>query len=230
MNQQVNVEFNMEECCSRAEELFLKSSGISGEGEKYENLHRSAFALRDEILESIELRGAYRFYENCRLSADGLSVRTGDGMEDVSLKCTAFQQLNPDAIEGVYVYGLTTGDFSLEDRSITDQLFCDFWGTAFVDAARENLLAEIGKKHPVSDSFGPGFYGMDPMEISKLSQLVDFTAIDMKINESSMLLPQKSCCGILFKVNDKYEKLNSACELCLGNIKTCSLCSMHEKG
>lgn len=220
----------MEKCCSRAESLFLESSGISGEGEKYENLRRSAFALRDEILESIELRGAYSFYEDCRLVNDKLMVFVGNGAEDVSLRCTAFQQINPDSIEGVYAYGLTAEHLVLEDRSITDQLFGDFWGTAFVDAAREDLMAEIGKKHPVSDSFGPGFYGMNSMEVNKLPRLVDFTSIGMKTNESGMMIPLKSCSGILFKVNDKYEKLNSACELCLGNIKTCSLCSMREKG
>ena len=230
MNQQVNIEFNMEECCSRAETLFLERAGISGEGEKYENLRRSAWALLEEILDRIELRGSFSFYGDCRLSADDLIVSMGDGAEDVSLKCTAFQQFMPDSIEGIYAYGLTAGDLPLGDRSITEQLLGDFWGTAFVDAARENLMTEIGKEHPISEGFGPGFFGMDPMEISKLKLLVDFSKIGVKINESGMLLPQKSCSGILFKVNEKYDSLNEACEMCSGNRDSCCLCIFSKKG
>ena len=78
----------------------------------------------------------------------------------------------------------------------------------------------------MSDSFGPGFYGMDVAEMQKMPRMVDFAALDMSVKESSIILPLKSCAGILFAVNEKYVPINNACQFCLGSKKTCTLCSI----
>lgn len=228
----IPVQFNMEKCSRRAEELFLKEAGISGEGEKYERMRRAAFAIREEIETAVQLKARCSFYENFRLEGQALTARSD---ASVTLECTAFQQIDPDSVEGVYVYAVTAGDFHLQGRPIMDQLYADIWGAAFTDAAREVIvdliqgecqqgadcdISDIG----ISDSFGPGFYGMDPVEMHKMPLLVDFRELGMKVNESGIIMPLKSCAGILFKVNDLYKRMNSACETCSGNRKNCNLC------
>ena len=229
-------------------EIFMAESGVAGEGDKYDRMRRDALRVREIIEPAINIKGACCFYDELELAASG--VHDGQLLKVCGheIRCTAFEQIDPSSVEGVYFYAVTAGDFSLPmhpdgrpDQShpdgrpdqppIMDQLYADIWGTAFTDAAREMLMDELRKADRgclaadrLSDSFGPGFYGMDTGEMQKMPELVDFESIGMKVTESSMLLPLKSCAGILFKVNEKYTPLDGACELCLGNKRTCSLC------
>lgn len=230
---QTEVQFNMAECCDRAETLFMEESGVAKEGEKYERMRQAAFAIREEIEDRVCVRGEYAFYDRLELDGKKLTVLSPDGTVAAELECTAFEQLDVYSLEGVYAYAVTAGDYYLEDRPIMDQLYADIWGTAFTDAIRAMLVDVIREECrstkaglELSDSFGPGFYGMDSYEMHKMPLLVDFDCMGMEVKESGVILPQKSCAGILFRVNDKYEHLNSACELCYGSKKTCSLCSV----
>ena len=223
----------MTECCDRAEALFIEESGVAKDGEKYERMRESAFAIREELEDRVQVKGEYCYYDSFRLDGKTLTVFREDGSEITSVDCLAFEQLDPASLEGVYVYAVSAGDYYLEDRPIMDQLYADIWGTAFTDAIRAMLVDAVRKncreedvKFNTSDSFGPGFYGMDSFEMHKMPLLVDFDGMGMEVKESGVILPLKSCAGIVFRVNDKYEHLNSACELCYGSKKTCSLCSV----
>ena len=217
---------NKERCFARAEQLFLKVSGVGQEGEKFERMRRQAYAIRQEIEPRVDVQAAYCCYGEFSLDGEVLTVGGRN------LTCKAFAQLSPDSLEEVCVYAVTAGDYSLEERPIMDRLYADIWGTAFTDAMREMLMDQLRECFSkqggfgISDSFGPGFYGMDTAEMQKLPSLVDFQNLGMEVRESGIILPLKSCAGLVFKVNGRYEALNSACEHCLGSVRTCSLCSM----
>lgn len=242
MNEQFFVEFNIEKCFDLAEEIFLKSSGINKEGDKFERMRQSAFALRDELGDGIDIKGLHSHYDSFSLGGEWLTVFRREDVIDsnplAAIKCTAFAQIDPASVEGVYAYAVSAGDYHLEARPIMDQLFADMWGTAFTEAARqmviEDLLTETTGdgatgKMSLSDNFGPGFYGMDSGEMLKLPALVDFDALGLEVLESSVISPMKSCAGILFKVNDRYKQLNLACEHCYGNRRSCNLCAVLSK-
>lgn len=233
MNKQTRVEFNMVECCDRAQELFIEESGVAKEGEKYERMREAAFAIREELEDRVQVKGEYGFYERFELDGQKLTLFDSEGSAITSVDCTAFEQLEPASLEGVYAYAVSAGDYYLEDRPIMDQLYADIWGTAFTDAIRAMLVEVIRNDcrkedagFNTSDSFGPGFYGMDSFEMHKMPLIVDFEELGMEVKESGVILPLKSCAGILFRVNGSYEHLNSACELCYGSKKTCTLCSV----
>ncbi len=192
------LQFDRDECCERATELFIKESGVGKEGEKFERMHKEAFEIRKLIEPGIDVKGLYSFYEDFSLEGQVLKVIGVNG-EEIAMKCTAFEQIDPDTVEGVYFYAVTAGNFYLENMPIMKQLYADIWGTAFTDAIREMLIEHLKSKHPVSDSFGPGFYGMDVNEMQMMPELVDFTSLGMDVKESSIILPLKSCAGILFK-------------------------------
>ena len=214
------IHFDRQECCDRAYELFMEESGCNKEGSKYERMRAEAFEIREMIEPRIDVQATYEYYEDFELEGQVLKVA---GQE---LTCTAFEQVDPSSVEGVYVYAVTAGDYYLEDYPIMKQLYADIWGTAFTDAMRGILFDQLNAEHRMSDSFGPGFYGMDSYEMHKMPSLVDFDALGLEVKESGVILPLKSCAGILFKVNDKYRRLNSACQLCYGSKKTCTLCSI----
>lgn len=214
------LELDREECFDMAMELFMEESGCCKEGEKYDRMRKEAFEIRELIEPRIDIKAIYTFYDEIELDGQKLTVN------DHEFTCTAFEQINPESVDGVYFYAITAGDYYLEDRPIMQQLYADIWGTAFTDAIRGMLLKSLKEKSEMSDSFGPGFYGMDVAEMKKMPEMVDFHKLGMVVKESCVILPLKSCAGILFEVNEKYKTLNSACELCYGSKKTCSLCSI----
>ena len=218
MNRSIPVIFDKDKCDAPAEELFLESSGCGREGEKYERMRREAFSVREAIGPGTGPRGVYSVYPG--FSLKGRTLETGG----VLLSCSAFEQIPEDAVEGVIVYAVTAGDYDMPEGTVMEQLYADIWGTAYTDAARNLLTDELRAEYMLSDSFGPGFYGMDLEEMKKLPGLVDFAAAGISVNESGTLYPEKSCAGILFAVNKKYRPVDGACMFCAGNESSCALC------
>lgn len=224
MRENIILKFNIEECSERAEKLFLAQSGIGGEGEKFERMREDAFCVWEEIENRVDIKATYSFFDSFGLDGRLLSVK-GD-REKTKFTCPAFEQINPDSVEGVYFYALTVGDFHMGNRSIMEQLYADIWGTAFTDSAREKLMEEFRKDGEISDSFGPGFYGMETSEMLKMPSCIDFALVGLEVKDSGVILPLKSCAGMVFRVNETYRTMGNACRDCLGNVRTCSLCSM----
>lgn len=213
--------FGQEACGQLTEQIFFQMSGIKGEGKKAERMRRAAMEAREKIEERIDVRAAYAFYNDVELSGRELVV---DGQ---TLVCSAFEQIDKSWVRGVCVYALSAGNFSFPEDPIMEQLFADIWGSAFADAVRMMLKEEIEKTVRLSDGFGPGFYGMDVKEMTKLACLVDLDHLEMQVRDNGILLPLKSCAGLYLCVSDGYQALHDACRSCLGNHSSCQLCSIY---
>ena len=173
--------------------------------------------------ENINIKASYAYYDDIEL--EGKKLKIG-GLE---LDCVAFEQIDPKSVEGAYIYAVSAGDFYLEKKPVLEQLYADIWGTAFTDAIRELMISSLCGNGKLSDSFGPGFYGMSMDEMQKMPKLVDFEALGIEVRKSNVIIPLKSCSGIFFKVNEKYKPLDSECQLCFGASKTCRLCGINKK-
>lgn len=209
------------ECSQLAYEIFMKASGIDKEGQKFRRMKDTAFRMRDAVNDRVEIRGAYVFCDDVKL--EGNTAVIGGQM----FKCPAFEQIDPKIVKGAYIYVLSAGDFSLPEENIIDQLFADIWGTAFTDAARLILKKRLEDKAELSDSFGPGFYGMDVSDMFKVSQLIDFKTLDIELKDSRVMVPLKSCAGMYFAVSDEYKKMKSGCLECRGTYSSCKLCGIN---
>lgn len=208
-------------CSELASEIFMKTSGLDREGAKFERMRAEAFRMREIIEERIHIRCAWEYFDDVRLT--GQKAEFGGR----SFKCSAFDQIEDSMIKGVYVYALSVGDFGFPEELILDQLYADIWGSAFTDAARLLLKTEFQKKSILSDSFGPGFYGMDVSEMGKLASIFDLERLNIEIKDSKIMVPLKSCAGLYFDVTEDYRKLDQACENCLGTHTSCKLCQVY---
>ena len=119
---------------------------------------------------------------------------------------------------------ITGGEYYLDNEPIMNQLYADIWGTSFAEATRLYLEKTMTKNRLISDSFGPGFYGMSVDQMNELVKLIDNKAIGIEVRGNGIMLPLKSCGGIVFNVNENYSKLNTQCLECYGNILSCALC------
>lgn len=217
------VTFQSVRYASLADALFLRFSGIDREGKKYERMRTAAFQVKEQLAGQIDLRAGYTFYEAPTLCGGSVLL---DG---VTLRCSALEQISPSTVHGAYVYAITAGDFSLPDRPVTEQLYADLWGSAMVEAARKLLLEQLRSRSPISDSFGPGYYGMRTTELRQFDRLIDFKQLGISVYKGQILLPQKSCAGLLFAVDEGYRKLRGACAACLGNHTSCQLCEVNRR-
>lgn len=205
-------------CAQRAEEIFIREAGIDREGEKYCSMREEARLVLGEILPEMKPAAAYTYYSDFELKGRELEV---DGE---ILTCEAFGKIGSDSIRGLWVFAATSGFTSEEGGSVLRQVYKDIWGTAFTDAVRELLLEKMSGDYPVSRSFGPGFYGMDVSEIRVIAGLTDFDAAGVSLADRSLLMPEKSCAGIVFSVNESYRHPGSACSYCKGSSRGCNMC------
>lgn len=208
--------------CSRiANDIFIKDSGIDRPGRKFEKMREAAYQIRSLIGSDVKLRFACRYYDEINLTGKTLVIG------GQSFVCNAFEQIESGAVEGVYAYAVCAGEFDMPDKKIMDQLYADIWGTAFADAVRFVVRQRLEEEAALSESFGPGFYGMDVSEISNLDKLLDFSRIGIELRNDTIMVPLKSCAGMFFKVNENYIPLNTACETCRGSHKSCRLCHVN---
>lgn len=220
MEKNKKFEINAEECSDLAYEIFMATSGLSKEGKKFERMKRDAFCIRKAINDNVKIQCIYNYYDNIEIN-NNIAV-----IGSQIFRCTAFELINPETIKGAYVYAISAGNFIMPEEKIMNQLYADIWGTAFADSARMLLKQKFEIQSIISDSFGPGFYGMDVSEMLKIAELIDLGEIGVELRNSCILVPVKSCAGIYFDVDENYTKLKSECADCRGTHSNCKLCQI----
>lgn len=156
----------------------------------------------------------------------------GDGeliIEDEHFVCPVLNKSMADDIIGVITFALTAGDVLFEDERVLDQAYFDIGGTAIVDAARDLLRVWILQQYNdrecyISQSFGPGFYGMPASDVVRIFRFMDCDKIGIKLLPSGFMLPAKSCVGF-YILSSKEENIPVMdCAHCLGHGKMCNYC------
>ena len=162
--------------------------------------------VRDDGIEGININALVSFYGPEHFS--GGAVRIGDAV----ISCNYFDQIPREAVEGVYFYMLTAGEclFSSEEN-IMDFLYADIWGTNYVDAGiqvltEQHIKRDMEERFPgrqvcLSEEFGPGYFGMPVIETKKFFSILDAAAIDVRVKDSGLMIPQKTCAGLYLVYN-----------------------------
>lgn len=219
----IDITINQDEWYSSAEAFFTKMAGLEKEGPKYERMRSGATEMIRETQPRITIKAVCRYFTDIKL--DGSKAVIGDDTFD----CIAFQQIDPDTVKGAFVYAVSAGDFAFPDEDILNQVYADLWGTALTDALRLECKKELEKKVRLSDSFGPGFYGMNVGQMEKIARILDFDKMGLVIRENAVIVPLKSCAGIYFEVKDTYQYLRSACVECQGAYLSCVMCQQKKE-
>lgn len=213
---------NRNECDEIAEKLFLEYSGIGRGGKRRELMKKKAFHLRDGLLDNIHATGMYAYYPEQEIELDERNLM----IEGRQFCCSAFEQIDSSCVKGAYVYVVSVKGFDMNGETAINQLYGDLWGTAYVEAVRCVLRNRLQQKNLLSVSFGPGFYGMPMEEMAEIDTLLFFKDIGLTLSASNMIIPLKSCAGIVFAVDEKYVPPEAACKSCNGNHRSCELCSV----
>lgn len=230
------ITFSEEEARSLAERYYIKFCGLDFEKEKHRRMYREAMDVRSNGIQGIKIQA--------RISSFGSEAFKGHKVTacGFELECRAFEQIPDKNVKGGYLYMITAGECSCgQDEAMTRQLFADLWGTAYIDAGRdllgamihemaeEELRAGPGGGGYLSGSFGPGFYGMELVESINIERILNGSDIGVKVLESGIMLPMKTCSGLYLVVDDPDQLPAFECEACIGNPGGCEFCSIRHK-
>ena len=216
-----------------AEERFIKTCGFNLETTKHQRMMKMGAKVRKDGLKGIDINALVAFY-GPEVFEDSI-IR----IDDIKLQCNYFSQIPKEAVEGVYFYMLTAGEclFSSEEN-IMDFLYADIWGTNYVDAGIHVLTEDYIKKDMrerfaekdvyLSEEFGPGYFGMPVIETKKFFSVMDGGLINVRVKESGLMIPQKTCAGLYLVYNRDDIKAELSCMQCYGNAAGCQFCAVRK--
>ena len=217
-----------------AEKRFIQTCGFNLETEKHQRMMKMGRKVREDGIDGINIQALLSFYTP-EVFNDGTIRING---QDIT--CNYFAQIPPESIEGIYFYMLTAGEcyFSSEEN-IMDFLYADIWGTNYVDAGIEVLTRDYiredmkkrfaGREAYMSEEFGPGYFGMPVIETKKFFEILDGSMIQVRVKESGLMIPQKTCAGLYFVLNRTDIKAEPECMRCHGNKAGCQFCAVRAK-
>lgn len=218
-----------------AKKRFVQTCGFDLETKKHQRMMDMGLKVRDDGVEGIKINALVSFYGPEVCKQNGI-IKVGDA----EITCNFFEQIPAECVEGVYFYMLTAGEcyFSSEEN-IMDFLYADIWGTNYVDAGIELLTEEWikadmaerfkGKELYLSEEFGPGYFGMPVIETKKFFQFLDGSQIGVRVKESGLMIPQKTCAGLYIVLNTPKIKAEPECMKCHGNAAGCNFCAVRAK-
>ncbi|MEG0292353.1 MAG: hypothetical protein RR495_03895 [Anaerovoracaceae bacterium] len=214
-------DFEFKELCNDIFESLLRiNNTLNMDPKQLELMVSDINKIRDTISSKIQLNVTYSIYNDIKINGRTLTIN------DEKISCNGFSKISPNDIKGVIIYGLSINEAKYENLTILDQVYSDLYGTACVDAGRKLIHNMLEQKYLLSESFGPGFYGMPVKEIDKFSNLINLNEANMFTSEYG-LLPSKSVIGMYFVVNNDYKKINDSCSECIGSKEGCKLCQLN---
>lgn len=121
-----------------------------------------------------------------------------------------------------------------EELPLLEQYYIENWKIAILDAGRDwirdylyqkNNTNPIWPSYYVTESFGPGFYGMGMEELPAFFKVLDGKAVGVNLNKNGNMEPLKSCIGIyLVTKKDISLFMGRDCVNCMGNKLGCIAC------
>lgn len=222
------VVIKREDVDSLAEKYFSNMCGFNRNSEKFKRMLRDGLATRKKIKDKINIRAIVSSFEGDAI--DGKTIN----LDGIKFECNVFQRMNAKNVLKIYIYILTAGIIELKETSTMEMFFADTWGTSYVETGRDvlkNIIEEdflkdyTGNKDIfISDSFGPGYYGMDVNQIRDFFKLLNGESIGVKVGDGGMMIPLKSCAGFFIVLDDEKQIPGEDCKSCLSNFKGCEFC------
>lgn len=226
-----------EESLAETVDIYFDSMcGFTKEKPKAVAMKSQASELKKSILQQIQVRGIYSIYTNENLK-DGKLIING-----IDFSFQRLSIIEKSSVIKIIPYILTAGNYELDDsHSMLDKFYADTYGTAYVDAGRDELKIELLEKAQkeisgherrdifISDSIGPGFYGIDTSKVGDFFKILHGDKIGVKTNDYNVILPVKSCVGIFIIVDNPKLLPDYDCMSCTTKDINCTFCRRKDR-
>lgn len=224
MNNEINIEVTCAELYDNAYRYVMACSG-------YDSMDEEAAQIQKSTADDI-----YNRYFRDKCISVSLKKIEKECMHDgyftlgkEKLKCQVLGRFSHSIIKCGYIYTCHAPEAE-ETDSILEQYYIEVWQNSLLDSMRDFLHDYIERKESVrrksyvTDSFGPGFYGMEISAVNTLAKIMKGNKAGVKLNDSGNLSPAKSLIGIYLVMNEDIEWQIRDCISCVGNGQGCKFC------
>lgn len=216
-----------------AEKRFAEICRFDLAKEAHRKMMDTGCRVRDGGRSGIEIKASLACFGEEAFADFDAGILRADGVE---VSCPYFQRISRESVKGAYIFLLTAGECAVSDpENIMEMFYADVWGTAYADAGMELLRKYIredmkqrwsdGEQY-LSNCFGPGYFGMPVSETKNFYRLLDGELLDVRLQDSGLLIPQKSCTGLYLVCSEPQNEAEPECLQCCGNSAGCSFCAV----
>ena len=209
MNKQIKLEFGKKRLEKLAKENFIDMSNDESLWERANN----------NIKDSLNPVCIYSVYSDLEVEDSVLHIG------EHSLKSAVFASIPKEILGQCGVFVMSIGAEG-KGEGILDEGLDHMIKIAYLDALKDLLREEFEGDYLVGSYFAPGIGDMKVEEISTIAQMVDFEQAGVTINDSYMMIPEKSTAGLFMFFNEVHPESQNACTYCMnGGDSSCNLCS-----
>lgn len=218
--------FREDEILPFSRSRFGEMAGIPEDEKDGSGIMNISEEVRKKTMKNIEIKGNFLFCHSVNIHQKKIAV------QNYSFESPYFLQIPNRIIKGICFYLFTIEnkcEMPLDNLSPLECVYRDLWGTAYVDGTAEYIKKELRDTFPeayLSESFGPGYFGMPVKENETFFNLLDGESLGMKLNDRGIFYPEKSCAGF-FLITEEELKIDKACKMCIGNKQSCSICNIN---
>lgn len=210
------------------EDYYLQICGFQNGKASLQKKKPYAMECLQDVLRQAQILALVSSYDAECITKDGIQI------DDCAFSCPAMQTVQQERVIALYAFALTAGDAEAPEARVLQQAFYDISGTAIADTARDLLQLWIQRQYPentcfVSDSFGPGFYGMPALDVRKFFTFLDCEKIGLQLMPSGFMMPSKSCVGFYLVTKSESDLPALDCVHCMGHGKQCNYCKAGRK-
>lgn len=141
--------------------------------------------------------------------------------------CHLLEQLEISVLTGGYFYLFHAPEVKMEKMSQMERFYIESWQIALLDAGRLWLERSLRRQQPenshLSESFGPGFFGMEIEMISVMVNILQGEQVGVRLMPDGMMTPAKSLAGIFLTGTQEFQMPSGDCLFCQGNGQ-CKMC------
>lgn len=141
--------------------------------------------------------------------------------------CHLLEQLEISAVTGGYFYLFHAPEAKSEVQSQMERFYIESWQIALMDAGRLWLERYLRRQQPenchLSESFGPGFFGMEIEMISVMVNILQGELVGVRLMPDGMMKPAKSLAGMFLTGSQEFQMPSGDCQFCQGTGR-CLMC------
>lgn len=215
-----------EELQKYSEPYFLKMCGFHKNAKQNKERIREAKLLRERTKERFLPEFWVSFYDSSVVKKDSFLFG------EIRIPCKILSTLPKEEIVGVFLYAMGIREPRQKREDFLEQFYEDTWMTALLDGGRDWMKEAIrqkveqenpGKKIFMTESFGPGYYGMGMEALKDLVALLPMEKVPVTWKKNT-LYPPKSNIGIYLALSKEVRLPKTDCANCLSTGETCEFC------
>lgn len=204
-----------------AEVYFERTCGLGKYNTKAEALRRRYYALIEETGQSIDIRALIRVLGRECVGSEFLEV------SGIRFPCCMLREPELPAVTELYAVVITTGDISVPYSSMAAALYCDLWGTAYLNAASDFVrdVLKGGRGVYLCEGAGPGWYDMSAALLPDFFRIINGGKIGVTVT-GNMMEPMKSvaCFYLGFEREPRADIFKRRCQHCRSESRGCDFC------